>query len=325
MPRQSIRIRMSVASIALACALISAPAHAEEKPATAPATQPAIPPGPPPAGALQNFTRDFPNAAWMRGSAEAIDYDIVVSTKERDPKKYVAHVVIDKQFADAVTRTRAADPAVPGLRPVLTYRLTADVLADAPTDDKPQHLSLLCYVGQSDLKSLKIDMTRDTPAGPAFKQWVNHKGTLDWHEFVPAPGQGLRDGKAAPPVDMAFLDTLPLVLRGLPFGKPVDLRLPVLAGQAEAKLTSIEPVVMRVVSTGKAETITVGTSQMQAYRVDLFAPEEADAKAAPTAEPNAEPRPSHRFWFAAQPEMENVMVRHIGPDGAETTLKSYTH
>lgn len=306
---------------ALACAGVTLAILAARAGAEPAAPSPA---GPPPAGALAELSRDlFTDIEWPQSVIEIAEYSVTIKTPDNNFKDR-AKLTIRKDFADPVTRARALDRNLPGLRPVLAWRLSCPVSRGG----EDHGLTMLGYVGLSDLKSLKIDMALFDEDGLSFKQWVNHKGTLDWNQFGHEPGEGPDAGKLSPaPPDLTFVDALPVVLRGLRFEKPVDLKLPMLPSRATTLATRDSFVTMRVTSSGTAEEIEAGGVKQKAYRVDVTVAEPATKPADERERPmrpghDNEPafRPPLRFWFAADPKLNRVMLRCTSPSGLEMNL-----
>ena len=241
-----------------------------------PTTQPDVDP-------FANFTRAWRNdAKWANGSVEEAEYQ----SGEKGGDQ--ASITTSKVMADPATKNRAADPTAKELREA--FQQASFHLA------KPEHLSFsyqtLVFVGVSDLKSLRVDMS----AGLTFKQFINHKGTLEWHQFSAEPGDSHQTGKYSPPKRLLYENAVPLVLRGYPFdGDHMPIEVALLPSIASAGMSSAEPVPARITYVGREE-IETPMGKLATHHLAIT-PVGGDAASV------------RNFWFAADEKLLHVLVR----------------
>lgn len=213
----------------------------------------------------------------------------------------LATIVTQKVMADPVTKNRAADPAAPGLREAI-QQTTAEI---GTADRASAPLRSLVFVGASDFKSLRIDIS----AGLTFKQFINHKGTLEWHQFSAEPGDSHRTGKYSPPKNLLYENAIPAVLRGFPFaGTTKSFDVALLPNQSTKSLTPAEPVPATVKYIGREE-ITVPMGKCDTHHVMVTW--EQSGKII-----------QRNFWFSADEALMNVMVRGEMADRETYELKT---
>jgi len=267
---------------------------AGQNPAQAAAPNAADPP-------MASFTRDWREGpTWHDGKAEYAVYD-AVRVIYGQPRRYQARIYTNFEMADPDTKTKSATGSG---RAVFKHH----VREDAPTPNYTYHFSTMTYTGVDDLKSLKIDMGSQEDCGATFKQFVNHAGELNWHQFSYFPNEGHRQGRYSPPSNLMYHDALSLILRGFPFGsehrdQPMPIRL--LPDQTDTHLTPHEPVDARLIYRGQ-ETLDLPIGSINAHRVDL--------------EPMGD-----TFWFHpdGSAPMLHVMVHYQGADGTRYELAEH--
>ena len=146
------------------------------------------------------------------GKAECATYEATRTIYDK-PRAYTARIYINKEHASPETFTKSSDGTG---RAVFKLHVRDDI----PTENYTYHYSTMCYVGQDDLKSLKLDMGSQEDCGATFKQYINHAGTLRWRQQSYFPNEGERADELKPEPNFAFQDALPLILRGYPFDNP---------------------------------------------------------------------------------------------------------
>lgn len=251
---------------------------------------------------LTEFThtwRDDP--IWYDGLAECATYE-ATRTIYGTPRPYTARIFTNKEHVSPETFTKSADGTGRA-----TFKL--HVRDDVPTENYTYHFSTMTYVGIDDLKSLKLDMGSSEDCGATFKQYINHAGTLRWRQNSYFPDEGEQSGKMKPGKHFAFQDALPLILRGYPFDTPPKtLELQLLRDQTDTHLTPPNEL-----STGVAivkyrglETLELPYGEMQAHHLTLW----------------LAPDWQEQYWFAADPALRHIMVRHEGGHGIDYQLKT---
>ena len=249
--------------------------------------------------------RDDP--IWNDGKAEYCLYD-ATRTIYGKPRHYQARLFTNKELADPVTKTKSADNRG---RVAFKHHMRDDI----STENYSYHYSTMCYVGVTDLKSLKLDMGAQEDCGTSFKQYVNHAGQCDWRQSTYFPKEGFRSGTYRPSRDFVFQDALSLVLRGFPFEDPPrSLALKMLADQTTNRWTvsSATPVTIRYLG---RETLDLPVGTVEAYRLRVSTTGKGSTGAAI----------SHEYWFSAsgQPPWLHVMVQYTGPNGISYKLREH--
>lgn len=239
---------------------------------------------------------------WKAGRVEVCEYD-VTPAEAGQTMKGVAIVRTRQILADPVTKTRATNDDPLKNRPALERRVQFDV-GDAT---KGTRVATTVFVGVSDAKSLKLEVSVLGGDGGAFKWFVNHKGTLEWHQFSDLPGTGHTSGTYQPPDNFAFEDALPLVLRRLyasvVASSPRTVGL--LASQASPRPSPSTPMDARI-ECGAPETVDSAIGKIEARKFTVTA---GVAKST--------------YWLAANaPELGHAMIRHESSDGTVWTLRA---
>ncbi len=251
---------------------------------------------------FESFThawRDDP--VWFDGKAECATYE-ATRTIYGKPRTYTARIYINKEHASPETFTKSPDGTG---RAVFKLHVRDDI----PTENYTYHFSTMCYVGQDDLKSLKLDMGSQEDCGATFKQYINHAGTLRWRQFSYFPDEGERGDELKPETNFAFQDALPLILRGYPFDNPPKtLELQLLRDQTDTHLTL-------------PDELKTGVAIVTYKGVDWIGVPNQDDKAHHLVVHLAPDWVEH-YWFAADPELLHVMVRHEGGHGIKYELKT---
>ncbi|MCE9592148.1 MAG: DUF3108 domain-containing protein [Planctomycetes bacterium] len=263
---------------------------------TSPATAPAADENP-----FAGFTRAWrDDPAWNGGAAEVAEYD---ATRDVDGKTRhcTALIVTNKEMADPVTRTRSVNGRG---REAFRQQMNMGDAADGYFE------ATMAYVGTADLKSLLLRVIRADSSGVAFKQFVNHKGTFEWQQFSPLPGQGQKSETVATPPGLVFRETLMLVLRGYPFDapRPIDVRL--MPAVQTPGWTPVTPEPYRIEYVGR-ETLQVSGKDVAAYHLRVF-----------SVSPTSEPETPMEYWFDADPTTRHVPVQYRGPFGRIYRLRS---
>ena len=257
------------------------------------------------------FTRAWrDHSIWHDGQAELAVYDATRDIYSQT-RRYTARLYTNKELADKQTKTKSATGRG---REVFKHHLREDIA----TKNYTYHYSTMCYVGTTDLKSLKIDMGSQEDCGTTFKQFVNHAGTCRWHQFSYFPDEGHRFGQYQPTKNFAFQDALSLVLRGYPFDTPADLELMVVPDQTSNRTSVAQPRAGRVKYVG-LETLQLPIGQVDAHHLTFnYSPSVA-------LQGGPEKSPIHHYWFAAESAAPwlHVMVRYEGPGGISYKLREH--
>ncbi|MAE65652.1 MAG: hypothetical protein CMJ18_15395 [Phycisphaeraceae bacterium] len=247
---------------------------------------------------FDSFTRAWrEDPIWNDGKAEIAHYDAIRSIYGVD-RNFTARVFVNKEHASAQTKTKSASGQGRGVFKVHWRH-------DIPTENYRYHYSTMCYVGTRDLKSLKLDMGSQEDCGASFKQFINHAGTLEWHQFSYFPDEGHRQGTYSPPANLVFHDALGLILRGYPFDAPRTIELKVLRSQTSTRLGTYEPVSAKLSYRGKIEIdLPVGTRAAH-HLVLEFSDDATD-----------------QYWFAADATapMLHLLLQYEGSDGIRMRL-----
>lgn len=267
--------------------------------AFAQATQPADP--------LASFTRDWRDPTrWPDGRVEVARYD---ATRRLDGelRRYSERVLTNREFADPVTKVKsvAGDPVKD--REVFRQLIREEFAAQGGATCR----STMVFVGASDLKSLKIETSTQDDAGSAFKQFVNHKGVFEWHQFSPLPGAGHKTATGPTPAGLVYEDALSFVLRGYPFEGPRAITVRLLPDQSAAGWTPTEPEDYVIEYVGR-ETLDLPIGKIDSHQLKV-SPASSDSRS-----------PTMRYWFAADtaPLLLHVLTRFDGPDGVSLRLRS---
>ena len=253
------------------------------------------------------FTRPWRNdPVWDDGQAEVAIYDAtrIIYGQSR---RYTARLYTNKELASRDTKTKSDTGRG---RPVFKHHLREDI----DSENYAYHYSTMCYVGTADLKSLKIDIGSQEDCGTTFKQFINHAGTLKWHQFSYFPREGHSSGTYPPPANLAYQDALSLILRGYPFDKPIDpLHLALVPDQTSNRLTATEPIIVTVSYHGR-NTLELPIGHVEAHHVQVHGQNQEDSTTL-----------KHNYWFAVDGNVPwlHVMVRYAGP--GELTLKLRQH
>jgi hypothetical protein len=260
-----------------------------------------------------SFTHDWrDDPAWNNGAIEIAEYE---ATRELDGKqvKYLVRITTNKEFADPETKTKSLTNQG---REAFKHHVRETI----PTANGPRHDSTMAYVGTTDLKSLKLDMSSQDDDGTTFKQFTNHKGTLTWEQFSYLPGEGHKSGTYSPPVEFVFQDALTLVLRGYPFEKPWDPQqslqtFNLLVDQTSPHLTPADAKGMIRLAFVKRETLDLSVGKVDAFLV------RAGNQGMKVQEGS---QLKMDYWFAAdaKPPWLHTLVQYAGPDGVVYKLKS---
>lgn len=239
---------------------------------------------------------------WKDARVEVCEYD-VSRVEDGKATKGVAIVTTQLIFADPVTKTRATNADTAKNRPALMQRVRLDT-GDAVAGKR---VTATVFVGVSDAKSLKLEASVLSAESGAFKQYVNHKGTLEWHQFSDLPGTGHTSGTYHPPDNFAFEDALFLVLRrryaNVVGSSPRTVGL--LPSQVSTMPSPSTPVDARV-ECGQAETVdcVLGKIDTRKFTVTV-----SDAKSA--------------YWFALDAaELGHALVRCEASDGTTWVLRA---
>ena len=263
---------------------------------------------PDPFAAFTDAWRD--NPIWHDGKAELAVYD-ATRTIYGQTRRYSARLYTNIEVADKQTKTKSATNRG---REVFKHHLREDI----DTKNYTYHYSTMCYVGRSDLKSLKIDMGSQEDCGATFKQLVNHAGTCQWHQSSYFPNEGHSAGQYSPTKNFVFHDALSLVLRGYPFDAPRDLDLMVVPDQTSNRAGDVQPRAGLVSYVGR-ETLQLPFGQVDAHHLTFH------YKAPAALQGTAGKSPIHHYWFAAESSAPwlHLMVQYEGPLGISYKLAEH--
>lgn len=277
------------ASATIVCAILTTSACAQQDDATSSANP------------FNNFTSTWRNdPVWNDGLAEVAEYDAT-----RDiygvAREYTARLYTNKEFASPVTFTKADGGQ---RRSVFKHHLRDDI----PTENYTYHYSTMCYVGATDLKSLKIDMGSQEDCGASFKQFVNHNGTVTWRQLTYFPQQGRREGKYRPTANFAYQDALSLVLRGYPFDTPRDVDIQLLPDQTTTRWSPVKPAAAHVTYIGRG-MLDLPIGKVDAHHVRVVA---------------AADKTQHDYWLHADGSapLLHMMVQYRGPGGMTYRIRT---
>lgn len=258
-----------------------------------------------------SFTRAWrEDPVWHDGQAELAVYEATRDIYGQS-RRYAARMYTNKELADKQTKTKSATGRG---REVFKHHLREDIT----TQHYTIHYSTMCYVGTTDLKSLKIDMGSQEDCGATFKQFVNHAGICQWHQFSYFPNEGRRSGQYPPTKSFVFQDALSLVLRGYPFDAPMDLSLMVVPDQTSNLTTRPRPQAGTVKYVG-FETLKLPVGQVDAHHVTF------NYNLGVVLQGGEGKPPIHHYWFAAEQSAPwlCVMVRYEGPEGTSYKLREH--
>ena len=243
--------------------------------------------------------RDDP--VWHDSQAEMAVYE-ATRTIYGQSRQFTAKLYTNKELADKDTKTKSSKQRG---REVFKHHQRQDI----PTDNYTYHFSTMCYVGVTDLKSLKIDMGSQEDCGATYKQFVNHAGTCQWKQSSYFPDEGYRTGSYRPTKRYAFADGLSVILRGYPFDERPQVRVDLLPSQTSNKWTDFRPAPATVRYVG-AETIAAPIGDVDTHHLVV----EADDG-------------QHHYWFAAQGGAPwlHVMVQYEGPATGGIMMKLREH
>lgn len=227
-------------------------------------------------------------------------------------------ILIGREMADPVTRTRSLTGQGRDAFKVVTYRMAADDDEESLAGSSnpllgfaaPPPLGTMAYIGASDLKSLLLEVAVVDEQGVTFKQMVNHKGTLSWHQFSRRAGEGHKTFEGpAPDGGLVFREALPLVLRGYPFESPVAVDIRLMPEQGVGRVTSMRPDDYRVEFVGTEEVVTAA-GKRRAHHLRLR-----------HIGPTREMRPELHYWFDTDAATGHIMVKHVG-EGVALVLRN---
>lgn len=333
MPKTKCVSRIRSGLIIYAAILLTAWSTGCARTATAPVAEPPPPVvSQPPAADAGNdpfatFTRHWRDRdIWMgEDKYESAEYEPLGVKKSRSGQRMIGEmgrakvfILISREMADPVTRTRSLTGQGRDAFKVVTYRMAADDDEESLAGSSnpllgfagPPPLGTMAYVGASDLKSLLLEVAVVDTRGVTFKQIVNHKGTLSWHQFSRRAGEGHTSFEGpVPSGGFVFREALPLVLRGYPFESPVAVDIGLMPDQGRSRVTSMRPDAYRVEFVGTEEVVT-GAGKTRAYHLRLR-----------HTGPTREMRPELHYWFDADPATGHIMIQHVG-EGVALRLRN---
>jgi len=296
------------AAVLLTGCASTATAPAAESPPPAASPTPAADAGNDPFATFTRHWRD--RDIWMgEDQYESAEYEPLGVKKAHAGEREIGElgrakvfILIGREMADPVTRTRSLTGQGRDAFKVITYRMSDDEESSNPVVGfaGPPPLGTMAYIGASDLKSLLLEVAVVDEQGVTFKQIVNHKGTLSWHQFSRRAGEGHTSFEGpAPSGGIVFREALPLVLRGYPFESPVAVDIGLMPDQGRSRVTSMRPDDYRVEFVGEEE-VTTPAGRKRAYHLRLR-----------HMGPTREVRWELHYWFDADPTTGHIMVKYM--------------
>ena len=245
-------------------------------------------------------------AVWGDGLAEVAVYD-ATRTIYGQSRAYEATLYTNTEHLDPDSFTKAKGPS--GWR-VFKFHTRDDI----PTENYAYHYSTMAYIDADTLAVRKLDMGSQEDCGASFKQFrlrEADRGKLKyaWEQYSYFPDEGRRKDElkiATGDRPATYIDALPAVLRGYPFDAPVEMTINLVPEQTTTKWSPVEPVTYELKSLGEA-TVDTPRGPLGTHRVRLVpvaGGERLD------------------YWFATDPALQHVMVKHVGPMGQTYLLKS---
>lgn len=286
-----------VAALAAALALLLLPSSSG-----APAPRAATGDAPPKAAIAVAWNED---PAWFRGAAEWAEYD-ATRVIYGAPRRSVATMYTIAQHMDRATTVKAVDPDVPSAFPAFKQVLRETY----GTPNYDYRLLRTAFAHRVTLVPYKVVISTQEDCGASFRHILLDGTRLVAEAFSYFPGAGAeRLDRAADPATL-FFDALPLVLRdpawcerGAGDGVPIALVPP----QVHPQPQPLAPRPATVRRVGR-EPVTCGLGVVEA---DHLVVEHAAVDGCTE---------SH-FWFAVDPALRRVLVRHTGPWGTEYVLR----
>lgn len=271
-------------------------------PSVAPA-QRAMPGAGPPTGAVTVPWNEDP--AWFRGAAEWTEYD-ATRVIYGAPRRSVATMYTIAQHMDRATTVKAIDPDAPSAFPAFKQVLRETY----GTANYDYRLLRTAFAHRETLVPYKVVISTQEDCGASFRHITLDGTRLVAEAFSYFPGAGSeRLDRAADPATL-FFDALPLVLRDPAWcerrageGHPIALIPPQVHPQPQA--LAPQPATLRRVG---REPVACGLGMVE---TDHLVVEHASVDGCTE---------SH-YWFAVDPALRRVMVRHTGPWGTEYVLR----
>jgi hypothetical protein len=251
------------------------------------------------AGLIEHGWADHP--VWHDGLAEIATYDASRRIYGQ-PRAYTAQMFTNKERLDRQTFTKSADGQGDE---VFKFHVRDE---DIPTAKYDYNFSTMAYVTADGLDPVKLDMGSQEDCGASFKRFEQRDPkTLRFTQYSYFPDQGFREGTGSFERPVAWLDTLPLVLRGYPFHDPLDtLRLGVVPEQTTTKWSSVNPEVYELTYAGR-EPLDLPIGNINAHKLVLR-----------FVGPTREARPDITLHFHPDPDTRHVLVAYDDPHLGQT-------
>lgn len=246
------------------------------------------------------------DARWNQGKAEWALYD-AERTIYGKARHYEATIYTNKQMMDPKTTTKAADWRAAGMTEVFKHNIS-EIIA---TENYQYRFLTTSFVRTEGLLPYKMVTTSQEDCGSSFRRFVMADDTVEAAQFCYFPDAGPSQATYRPLGTFAFHNALSLTLRDYPYGAVfiTQPELTLVPDQRNNRETSLTAATATISDLGE-ETITVpyGTLRVHHLRVQ-------HKKDGGVTESD--------FWFAADPNLLNVMVQYEGPHGTRYRLKKY--
>ncbi len=242
--------------------------------------------------------------AWYQGPAEWALYDAARPARGGE-LHYEATIFTNTQRMNPNTTTKAGDWRKPENIEVFKHNVSEVY----ETGNFVYRFITTSFVRTDDLSNYKVVSSSQEECGTSFKRFVVTEGQVDATSFDYHPDRGESSETYAASSSLAFHDSLSLTLRDYPFDatdKPV-LKLDLVPDQTTAQVAPLKPDRATVHYIAR-ETITVPYGSVETHHLRV-----EHARDGRTTQSD--------YWFAADPEKLNVMVKYEGPHGVKYELK----
>ncbi len=248
--------------------------------------------------------RDDP--IWYDGKAEWALYE-AERTIYGETRRYQTTIFVNKEQVDPERTVKAEDWRDESNVEMFKHTVSQII----PAGNYDYRFLSSSYLRADDLTPFKIMSSSQEDCGTAYREFLLRNGRVEaWQSnYFPGAGRSVEDYPADG--SLAFHDLLSLSLRDYPFEadrKPIwTIRL--VPSQENNRETKLTPEPARVTYAGR-ETIEVPLGAIETHRLRVRHAEDGGATE------------SH-YWFAADPEMQHVMVQYTGPYNVTWRLKRF--
>ncbi|NQY92437.1 MAG: hypothetical protein HRT46_12395, partial [Deltaproteobacteria bacterium] len=245
--------------------------------------------------------------SWSNGKAEWAQY-AATRVIYGEPRTYAAPIFTTPQHMDPATTTKSGNAGADGAIPVFKHNISEIV----PTENYDYRFLTTCFLDRNTLDVYKLVISTQDDCGSTYKQFVIDDGRVNSTSHCYFPGAGTTDQsyrRPGEPRNFTFHDALTLRLRDYPFDadpKP-EMKLKLVEDQTNIKDSKPRPEEATVRYVGR-ERITVPYGSIETHHLQV---EHAPVGGASASD----------YWFAAEPDMRNVLVRYEGPFGVKYALK----